>query len=655
MPPPIPQDDSSGIVDSLKAVFENINDSTAMQLDSLMYQLQQLQHGDGYAADTIDDGFWGEINDADVDQTDLLLIDGMFLLLILGLLGFLIYRIIRSNWPRIRGKYFYRDYVILIGFTRITSRLASDMCAKGRKVVVVVKGSARAEADILKKRGAIVMSSEEIDTRILTHAGIRNAATCIVSTGSDSENLAIVDLLKEIKHHVYQKNKLRILVHLENAKSKGIMLDFMPPGNQQGSAEVVAFNEKIQSAQLIYDQHPPFRYLKGATRPDKKEHICIVGYNQVTLFFLRELSVLHQQDNMKRLSVFLVARNVKAVMDELHYTYPFHKQILDIIPVEFSNSLFHEDATAWDNGFMNSLHAIDAVYCFGDDDSEIFLEAQHLHQLFWNKTGRVQRVPVTICLPEETRLNSMMSSDDVHGKLAFPAEEINFHFVRMVTDTCTVKNLIENSAQSNQLAMVVNYFEAIHTVFSEIMKERFRQNLTLPMLQEIENAFIRFRPKTNAPIRELESTILGIILGKTTVSEHHARTYLGISELWESLTERRKQSCRYLVRHIDQKLDYLDRKVIINGVEETQAHKTARLLPLEHNRWLNEKRCTGFRYGSLPEDEKPLRNLLVQTMKINKSMVPFEQLDAEDKKRVEDMFKVLPPLLAIRDSMNMQP
>lgn len=655
MPPPIPHDDSTGLVDSLKEVFENINDSTAMQLDSLMYHIHKMQQDDGYPADTIDDGFWGEINDADVDQTDLLLIDGMFLLIIFGLLGLLIYRIIRSNWPRIRGKYFYRDYVILIGFTRITAQLANDMCAKGRKVVVVVKGSARAEAEILKKRGAIVMSSAEIDTRILTHAGIRNATTCIVSTGSDSENLAIVDLLKEIKHHVFQGTKLRILVHLNNVRSKSIMLDFMPPGNQQGHAEVVAFNEKIQAAQLMFDQFPPFRYLKGETRPDKKEYICILGYNEAALFFLREVSVLHQQDNLKKLAVFLVARNVKKVMDELKYAYPFHEQILNIIPVELTNSLFHEEATVWDNGFMQSLPAIDAVYCFGDDDSEIFLQAQHLHQLFWNKTTRVQRVPVTICLPEETRLNSMMSSDEVHGKLSFPAEDINFHFVRMVTDTCTVKNLIENSAQSNRLAMVVNYFEAIHTVFAEVMKERFRQNLTLPMLQEIESAFIRFRPKTNDPIRELESTILGIILGKTTISEHHARTYLGISELWESLTERRKQSCRYLVRHIDQKLDYLEKKIIINGVEETQAQKTARLLPLEHNRWLNEKRCTGFRYGTLPDDEKPLRNLLVQTMKINKSMVPFEQLDAEDKKRVEDMFKVLPPLLAIRDTMNRQP
>jgi hypothetical protein len=655
MPPPIPHDDTTGLVDSLKEVFEQINDSTAMQLDSLMHQINHLQQGAGFPQDTIDNGFLTEIGDGDVDQSDLLLIDAMFLFIICGLIGFLIYRLIRSNWPRIRGKYFYRDYVILIGFTRITSRIAGDMCAKGRKVVVVVKGSARAEADILKKRGAIVMSSEEIDTRILTHAGIRNASTCIVSTGSDSENLAIVDLLKEIKHHVFQSTKLRILVHLENAKSKGIMLDFMPPGNKQGSAEVVAFNEKIQAAQLMYDQHPPYRYLKGESRPDKKEYICIVGYNQVTLFFLRELSVLHQQDNMKRLCIFLVARNVKAVMDELHYTYPFHEQILNIIPVELSNGLFAEEGVKWDNGFMESIPAIDAIYCFGDDDSEVFLTAQHFHQLLWNKTGRVQRVPVTICLPEETRLNSMMSSDDVHGKLTFPAEEINFHFVRMVTDTCTVKNLIENSAQSNQLAMVVNYFESIHTVFAEVMKERFRQNLTMPMLQEIENAFIRFRPKTNDPVRELENTILGIILAKITVSEHHARTHLGISELWESLTERRKQSCRYLVRHIDQKLDYLEKKVIINGVEETKEHKTARLLPLEHYRWLNEKRCTGFRFGQLPDDEKPLRNLLLYTMKIDNNMVPFDQLSTAGKKRVEDMFQVLPPLLAIRDSMNRQP
>lgn len=655
MPPPIPHDDTTGIVDSLTEVFEKISDSTAMQLDSLMHQIKHLQQGAGFPQDTIDDGFLSEIGDGDVDQSDLLLIDGMFLFIIFGLIGYLVYRMIRSNWPRIRGKYFYRDYVILIGFTRITSRIAGDMCAKGRKVVVVVKGSARAEADILKKRGAIVMSSEEIDTRILTHAGIRNAGTCIVSTGSDSENLAIVDLLKEIKHHVFRSTKLRILVHLENAKSKGIMLDFMPPGNKQGSAEVVAFNEKIHAAQLMYDQYPPFRYLKGDTRPDKKEYICIVGYNQVTLYFLRELSVLHQQDNMKRLCIFLVARNVKAVMDELRYNYPFHEQILNIIPVELNNSLFFETGTTWDNGFMDAIPAIDAMYCFGDDDSEVFLLSQHFHQLLWNKTGRVQRVPVTMCLPEETRLNSMMSSDDVHGKLTFPADDINFHFLRMVTDTCTVKNLIENSAQSNQLAMVVNYFESIHTVFAEVMKERFRQNLTLPMLQEIENAFIRFRPKTNDPIRELENTILGIILSKITVSEHHARTYLGISELWESLTERRKQSCRYLVRHIDQKLDYLEKKVIINGVEETREHKTARLLPLEHNRWLNEKRCTGFRLGQLPDDEKPLRNLLIYTMKIDNNMVAFDQLTSAGKKRVEDMFQVLPPLLAIRDTMNRQP
>lgn len=644
---PAPHDDTTGL-DSLMQAFEAMQDSSGMQYDSLMKQLSELQQGNNFPMDTIHDGFIDEIADGDVDKYDILLIDAMFLFIILGLIGYLLYRIIRSRWPVIRGKYFYRDYVILIGFTRITARIAADMRAQGRKVVVLVKGSARADAEILKKRGAIVMASEEIDMDILTLAGIRNATTCIVCTGSDSENLAIVDLLKEIKFHVYQKTKLRILLHLSNIRSVAIMQDFLPPGNEQGSAEVVPFNEIQLAAQQMFDLNPPFRYLQGETRPNKTEYICIIGHTSATLLFLRELCVLHQHEGTQCLRVFIVAKNVKAAMEEIDFLFPFRENILQLIPVELQNSSFN-DTLKWDAGFMDHISEIDAVYCFGDDDSEIFLLAQHFHQLLWNKTARVRRVPVTLCLPEQTRLNSMMSADQIHGKLTFPATEINFHFVRMVSDTCTVKNLIENSAMSNQLAMVVNYFEAIRSSFGEILKDRFRQNFTLPMLQEIESKVINFRPKTAEPLKELEDAVLGVLLSKTTISEYQARLHLGISELWESLTERRKQSHRYVVRHIDQKMFYLGKKVLINGLEETPDQKLKRLLPLEHKRWLAEKLCTGFRYGNLPETEKPLGNLLMRTMKINDCMIPYEQLHADDKKKVEDMYLVLPPLLAIKE------
>lgn len=586
-------------------------------------------------------------------KDDITLEELLLPVLLVGVIAIVSYRYIRMAIANFRGKYLRRNYVIIIGLTRIAMQMASELAAQGRKVAVIAPGKLRSEAEMLRKRGVYVLVSEETGNDVLVQAGIAQASTCIVATGDDAGNLGIVELLKEIKHHRFQRHRLRILVRVQSTQSVSVMKDYLPPGNKQGSAEVIPFNEKIIAAQQVYDLNPPYRTLSGEVRPDNAECICVIGFNETAKLFLTENTILSQFPGEQRLKIFLVAENAEAARLQFLLESPFVQNYLDIVAVELCDYTFTE-SSSWDKKFLDAIPTIDAVYCFGEDDSLVFRMAQHFHQLLCIKTEQVMRVPFTLCLPENIGLTSMMSSDAAHGQSSFPFKAVNFHLVHLFSDTCTVKNLVDNRELSNQLAMAVNYFYSVKYEFGELLRNEFRQSSSFAFLKELEEKMLAFRPKTATPLAELEELVLAVIIDRTKNSHYRVKRLLGISERWETLSERKKEANRYVVRHIGNKLHFLEKTGARDLNAETLRKHINILAPLEHKRWAAEKLVAGFAAGKVDGGDKATKKLLRETIKLHDKLVPFEELDQENVSKDLDIFLMIPFLLAIQQRLAAQ-
>ncbi|TND04551.1 MAG: hypothetical protein FD123_3820 [Bacteroidetes bacterium] len=586
----------------------------------------------------------------DIYRDDITLLEMLVPLLLVILLVVLSFRSLRNQFALLRGKYLRRNYVVIIGLTRIAMQMASQLAAQGRKVTVIAPGKLRSEAVMLRKRGVIVLVSEETGSDVLVKSGIAHAQTSLVATGNDADNLNIVELLKEIKHHRFPRHRLRILVHIQNTQSVSLMKDYMPPGNKQGSAEVIPFNEKMLAAQQVFDLNPPYRTLNGDMRGQNEESICVIGYNETARFFLVENCILSPYPGKRRMKIYLIAEDAAGCREKLVRECPYIEDFQEIIAVELRDYTFSLSPSR-DAVLLEAVPSIDAVYCFGEDDSLVFRMAQHFHQLICIHTQQVRRVPFTICLPENIALRSMMSADSHHGEDSFPFKEVNFHLVHMISDTCTVRNLVDSRELNNQLAMAVNYFYSVKYEFGQLLQAEFRQTNTFNLLKEIENKIVAFRPKSTTPLAELEDMVLSVIVAQTKNSRYRVKKYLGISERWEALTERKKDSNRYVVRHIGQKLHYLAKtgaKEITPEVLEKQFHILA---PLEHKRWSAEKLAAGFAAGKITAGDKATKTLVRDTIKLHDQLVGFEQLDQQNAQKDLDIFLVIPMLLSLHKKL----
>ncbi len=581
-----------------------------------------------------------------VDE-DITIIELLVPLLLLGLIVVASLRAIREWSERLHGRFFRRNYVLVIGMSRIALQVAAQLLAQGRKVAIIAPGKLSTDAEMLRKRGAYVLSAAEAGTVILEKAGLANATTCLVATGSDKENLSTSELLRELKRKQPSRQQMRILVQVDNNYTADVMKDYLPPACLQGNTELILFNEKRLAAQLVYDLNPPYLFLNGGTRLQDEEAICVLGLNMVAELFLVENAILSQYPGERKLKVLLIAHNAESGLNAVFARRPYLQTYLDIVPVELVNSTFAPSAE-WSRKLTDALPSIDSVYAFGDDDSLLFLQTMHFRQFLYTHTRQARRVPVTICMPEATSISSLIvparkKRDDVPS-----VNDLNIHLFHTIGDTCTVKNLIDERELTGLLAMAVNYFYAVRYEFADVLRDEFRQANTFNVLKDIENRIVAFHPKTAAPLAELEALVIDALVAFTKNSQYRIRKHFGIRERWHGLTERQKDANRYVVRHIGNKIHYLEKSGTTDFSREALEKEMHILAPLEHKRWCAEKSAAGFVAGEFPEDDKPLKKLLKDVLKVHDQLVSFKQLDETNRKKDLDVFLILPMLLATR-------
>lgn len=585
-------------------------------------------------------------------KEDATLVEMLMPLLVIGILVFVSFKGLREWVARIRGHYFRRNYVVIIGLSRIAMQLAGQLLAQGRKVSVLSPGKLSSEAEILRKKGAHVLANLENESSMLEKAGLRHARCCLIVGENDKENLGVAELIRELKRKQTSRRRLRILVQVKNISTVEVMKDYLLPASLQGNSELIPFNEKRMAAQQVYDLNPPYAFLNGEARLENKECICVLGFNPVAELFLVENAILSQYPGKRKLKIILLTAHADMSMKGLFIRRPFLADYLDLVPFELVNTTF-APSSQWNPELIRLLPEIDAVYCFNEDDSEQFLQAMHFRQFLYQHTQQARRVPFTLCLPEATNIGHLLNPEGASRSGIPTVRDLNLHIFHQIRDTCTVRNLIDENDISQQLAIAVNYCYSVRYEFSGILRDEFRQPNAYNVLKEIDGKLLAFRPTTSNPLAEMEKLVLDMLVAFTKNSVWRLRKHFGIMERWNLLTERKKDSNRYVVRHIGHKVHILERSGAKDISRETVEKQMHILAPLEHKRWSAEKYAAGFASGKLPDDDKTLRAMLKDVMKVHDKLIDFEKLDEENKHKDLDLFLILPMLLAIRKQLTL--
>lgn len=576
------------------------------------------------------------------------------LLLVVSLIVILLI-LLYVSWRLIKGAktLFLKKHVIVIGLSRIGRQVALNLAREGRTVVVISDDPEGPDAGIISEQGGMVLSGAAYDQAALKLAGLATAATVFIVTDNDDTNIKLVQYISRLKKRRFAGGPLKVMLHISDYDLKNLLSDYLDL-SPESMVDVQPFNINDIAAQLVYDQFPPHLYLVDETARDTEKIICIVGENAIARAFLIENSILSHYGDDKKLKVFLITEQADAFYKSITRQYPNLGDYLNVIPIELKNDNF-SSRHAWDDKFIAAIPSIDAVYFFGDKDARLINSALHLRQFLYEKTQNIRKVPIIVCLPEETKVVSLLDGEEeTSGKPSLTdrfKDQVVINLLRKYTDTCGVRRMVDGAGENEVLAKAINYYYSIKYEFDGLLHTHFKKSNNQEFIRRLEREMLEFKVKRGEPLMQIEQLVTDFIKEYTKNSIEKVHAVFGVNRLWNKLTDRKKESNRYVARHLEVKFHILKKLGLKTLTKEEIRTQLKYLAPIEHHRWSAEKLAFDFSYGVLPATDKNLKKILKDTLKIHDQLIPFHKLDDVNKEKDLDMFFLLPLLQKIKENI----
>jgi hypothetical protein len=544
-----------------------------------------------------------------------------------------------------------QELIVIIGSSRIAFRLAHDAADKGKKVVLISESGEDTNSDQLSAKGIQVLHKKKINSRALLLAGINKASSCLVVAEDDELNITISDFISKIKKKKGSGKKLNLIVHVQNWYTRNLLIDQISSFNSTQNLSIRFFDMDQSVAKLVYDNFPPHLYVNDETKTNDERVICIVGMNKVAEAFILENVILSHFPKSNPLKIFFLCEGSRQVILDFNRKFPALAEFISLHPVELLNTSFSSQH-AWDTIFIDSIQKIDAAYFFGLEDAKIVSTSLHFRQFLYEHTRNIRKVPLIITLPEKTKIFDLLDKGSLQGTSIVDKykDDLMIHMVRTFHDTCTYEGLISQN-NIEVIAKAVNYFYAIKYEFDAILHSNFKKNNNSALIEKLEEKYLNFKVKQGRPLEQLEAIVIEAVMSYTKNSKYRVKQFFGIEERWNNVSERNKESNRYVARHLPVKLSILKTLGITEFTEDALKKYMDVLSPIEHNRWSAEKLVADFSFGELPANDPGLKKILRDTLKIHDQLKRFDQLDNLNKEKDIDMFLLISLLVEIKNNI----
>jgi hypothetical protein len=559
----------------------------------------------------------------------------------------------RNNWINsfIAKLSVQSEYIIVIGLTKIGLRIALESKEQGKKVVVLSEDGENTFSDQLKSKGIQVINVKGVNESALKKAKIWSASSCLIVTSNEDHNINISNLISDIAKKDGLIKKLQLIVQVENWYSRNLLIDQVSAFNSTNNLSIKFFDFHHNSAKLVYDKYPPHKFVNDETRLNNEKVICVIGQNATAESFILENTILSQYQNDDQLKIMIFAKNAESWVNSIRQKFPFIDDYIKLEPIELLNSSF-SNYESWSDTFKYNLLKIDAAYFFGYEDAEVISKSLYFKQFLYKQTGNLRNAPLIVVIPDNTSIFNLLSkgSNQNSSILDKYRDELLIHIVREVHDSCTYEHLISQNHIESQ-SKAINFFYSINYEFDYLLNEHFKKSDNRKVLNSIQEKYINFKIKKGAPLEQLEALVTDELVKYTKNSIYRVKQYFGIDESWNRVTERNKDSNRYIARHLPVKVAMLKELNIIEITRENLKSHMSNLAPIEHNRWSAEKFIAGFTNGQLPSNDNGLKKIIKNTLKIHDQVGKLEGMKNINQEKDIELFLIIPLLQKIKDNI----
>ncbi len=558
-------------------------------------------------------------------------------------------------------RYLYKNHIVIFGAGTIGSKIAIELLKAHKKVVVIEKDPENDNLQTIRQLGGSVLIGSALEKAEQIQAGITNASYCLILLGNDELNMEATNVLSEINQGHLISRHIDAKVHIEDWYNNNFLKTYLDLYNKTENLDIDTFNVYQSAAQLIFDTYSPVKdvvYSKTITDNNisittSDNSIAIIGFNGIAESFIAESIILSHIPGLKNLKIFLIDPEAEKHVKNLYYKFPFIDEFLDILPVKMLDENFSND-TFMKSDFIKEIPTLSNVYIFGKSDTFVVDLANSFRQLLYCTIDDLDKINIIVCLPEKSKILDLINpvESNIHGQKT-PLFEIlrknfNFHFIKMYSDVATKAKLIDESETVDALAKTINYFYSMKYEFEWLVGDDERKLLNQDFIEKIEKKFLNMNFSTNEPLIELEKTIIDDVAKVLNRRFEETRKLFGIDARWESLADIKQDSNRYVARHLDIKVEFLNKMGHTGDLGREVVEPYFKVFaPIEHKRWCSEKLVYKFRYGKFPSNRNQ-KKMLKDVLKIHDQIIHYDELDQEMEDKDFNMFLLLSILQKVK-------
>lgn len=552
---------------------------------------------------------------------------------------------------------FWKNHFIVAGSGEIARQAALELLEhKQRVVVLTAKDNGGSENEELKAAGALLIYHRHLPEADLASCGIKKAGFCLFLYPDDARNLEMVSATGQLQRQGKLRHKLKVITGLQDRHHMQFLQDHMDVFPSDSLLEIRSFNLHQEAARNLYNRFRPLQHISYKTSQQKGEtsveaspaSIAIIGFDDTALFFLMENIVLSHSPGLRNLQITIICENADKAEEKVRRVFPFASEFVDLWFVEqqdeqFYHSCFHNAE------FVEKAGQLGYVYLFGNDDSRLVTIARSFRQLLYLHTGKLNTPPLIITLPESSSAVDLLESSSSSFADSM-REDLGIYFYRLLKDSIQKEKMVDEAGKIESMAKAVNYFYAMLYEFGEVLEQELTQQPGKETLQKAASAFLDATFGTASPLGELEEQVLAPVAADTGISAARLKHKLGVETFWVNLTDLKKDSNRYVARHLPVKTGFLQEMGIkLQHSKEIEPYFKV-LAPVEHKRWCGEKMALAFQYGPLPADRKQ-KKLLKDQLKIHDQLIAYEKLSKEMEDKDFNMFLLIPVLQRLQQQL----
>jgi len=464
---------------------------------------------------------------------------------------------------------------VICGLGRKGLLLSQQFRKRGERVVVIDQNGQNPLIGQCSEYGTTCIIGNAADRGLLRKARVHKAKYVISVCGNDGANAEVAVHTRDLVRD-RKGTALLCLVHIIDLQLCNLLREREIAMGKVDAFRLGLFNVFESGARILLDQHPPFSIT--GNDPVKRPHIVVVGAGRMGESLIANAARRWRDMDdrgTEKLRITMIDSEAENKKKSLCYRYTHLEQYCDLVPVQ----LFIEGPDYERADFLfdhNEQCDIVTVYICLDNDSRAVLAALKIRR----RLGSLP-VPIVVRMTHDAGLAGLLHAEkDTRDSFA------HMHAFGLLDRTCTPDLIIGCTYEI--LA------RAIHDDYVHYEKQK-----------------------------------------GTTIESNPSMAS------WEELPENLKESNRSQAEHICVKLKAIACDIGLTSDWDVQPFtfspdEVELMAQMEHERYIDERLRTGWRYG-------PIKDLPNKT---NPTLVSWNELSEEEKDKDRNNVRGLPSFLA---------